>query len=61
MKKIDENYIQYLNVNKGFNKEIFGLNLDSYKFKDISYDLYSDIDDINNHKRLNLDNNTLFI
>ena len=53
-KKIDEDYIQYLNDNKGFNKEIFSLNPDSSKFKDVSYD--SDIDDINNHKKLNLDN-----
>ena len=57
-KKLDEDYIQYLNDNKGFNKEIFSLDPDSFNNINNSHDFDSDNDNIENIKKLNIKDNT---
>ena len=60
-KKLDEDYLQYLNDNKGFNKEIFSLDSDSFNNMNNSQDFDSDIDNTEknneNIKKINLNDN----
>ena len=55
--KLDEDYLQYLNDNKGFNKEIFCLDSELYKYKNNLDSIINDYDNNSNYYNNNIDKN----